>query len=98
MTEPTRKIARQATSAVAHISPEPDVRVRTLPPPAEGPSMLILASDGLWGLLADDEAAAIATAHADDPQAAADALMAEIAQRGGRDNASVIVAAWSGRA
>ena len=81
---------------------EPQVAVVHLPPAgagsggAAGAPVLILASDGVWGLLEDGEAAAIATAHADDPQAAADALMAEVSRRGGRDNASVIVAAWGG--
>ena len=42
------------------ISPEPDVSVVPIPPPAEAPSVLILASDGLWGLVEDDDAAAIA--------------------------------------
>ena len=55
-------------------------------------------SDGLWGLLQDDEAAQIVTPHADNPQAAAEALMAEVSRRGGRDNASVIVASWGGGA
>ena len=36
------------------------------------------------------------SAHAAEPQAAADALLAEVAQRGGKDNASVIVAVWGG--
>ena len=63
---------------------------------AGAPCMLILASDGLWGLIDDDEAAQIATPHADDPQAAAEALLEEVTRRGGRDNASVIVASWGG--
>ena len=57
-------------------------------------SVLVLASDGLWGHLSDEEASGIALCHAEEPQAAADALMAEVARRGGRDNASVIVASW----
>ena len=82
-----------------YVSPEPDLSVVTLPPlsGADGsgtPTVLILASDGLWGLIGDDEATSIALAHTDDAQAAADALMAEVSRRGGRDNASVIVAAW----
>ena len=82
-----------------YISPEPDVSVVTLPPPETNgvaPTVLILASDGLWGLIGDDEATSIALSHADDAQAAADALMVELSRRGGRDNASVIVAAWGG--
>jgi serine/threonine protein phosphatase PrpC len=60
------------------------------PPPAP---VLVLATDGVWGCLTDDEAAAIATAH-EDPQAAAEELLEEVSRRGGRDNSSVIVAAW----
>ena len=77
-----------------YISPEPQLGVFTLPEPSEAPSVLILASDGLWAHLEDEEAASIAGAHPEEPQAAADALMAEVARRGGRDNASVIVASW----
>ena len=77
-----------------YISPEPQVDVYTLPDAHDAPSVLILASDGLWGHVTDEEAAEIAAAHGGEPQAAADALMAEVARRGGRDNASVIVAAW----
>ena len=75
------------------ISPEPDVSVVALPPPGDGggPCVLILASDGLWGLLDDDEAAQIATPLADEPQAAAEALVREAARRGGADNMSVVV-------
>ena len=72
------------------------MEVYTLPPAGEAPSVLILASDGLWGHLEDEEAAALATQHARDPQVAADALLAEVARRGARDNLSVIVAAWGG--
>ena len=55
--------------------------------------VLVLATDGVWGCLTDEEAAAIATAH-EDPQAAAEELLDEVSRRGGRDNSSVIVAAW----
>ena len=94
-----------------YISPEPQVATVQLPTPSNTinnsssgnnagnttpPSLLILASDGVWGLLDDHEASSIALQHADDAQAASDALMAEVARRGGRDNASVIVAAWGG--
>jgi len=95
-----------------YVSPCPDVSVITLEAPgasststdavdtdalasAVAPSVLLLASDGVWGCLSDEEAAAIATAH-DEPQAAADALLNEVRRRGGRDNASVIVATWPG--
>ena len=52
-----------------------------------------MASDGLWGCMSDDEAVQIAAAQPD-AQLAADALLAEAASRGGRDNASVIVVMW----
>ena len=54
----------------------------------------MLASDGIWGCLSDDEATAIAAEHAEAPQAAADALIAEAEKRGTRDNASAVVVSW----
>ena len=73
------------------VSHSPQVSVHQLP---EQPAVLILASDGLWGCVDDAAAAAIAAPLAHEPQAAAEALLAEVEQRGGRDNVSVLVAAW----
>ena len=57
---------------------------------------LVLASDGVWGALSDDEAVEIAHSQPD-AQSAADALLAEVTKRGGRDNASMIVAMWKSK-
>ena len=77
------------------VSPEPQVGVVQLshPPSASNP-VLILASDGVWGCMSDAEAADIAMGHTE-PQGAAEAILHEVAARGGRDNASIIVAMWS---
>lgn len=75
------------------VSPEPQLGVVKL---RRGKRcLLLIASDGLWGSIGDDEATEMAAAHAD-PQGAADALLAEVARRGGRDNASIVVAEWGG--
>ena len=55
--------------------------------------VLVLASDGLWSCMEDEEAARLAASHAH-PQQAAEALLAEVERRGGRDNISVVVARW----
>ena len=76
-----------------YVSAEPQVTVVSL---THEDTTVILASDGVWGGLSDDEAADIAHAQPD-AQRAADALLAEVVKRGGRDNASMIVAMWKSR-
>jgi len=68
------------------VSAEPQLRVEQLQP---GDSYLLMASDGLWGKVSDDEALEIAMAQPT-AQAAAEALVAEAERRGGTDNTSVI--------
>ena len=63
---------------------QPDIFVETLQPG----DRLVLCSDGLTRHVADAE---IATAMADDPARAADALVALARSRGGEDNITVIV-------
>lgn len=58
-----------------------------------GEAALVIASDGLWGVLTDDEAAEVAASSADGPSAAA-ALVGEATKRGSRDNVSAIVVKW----
>jgi protein phosphatase len=55
--------------------------------------VIVLCSDGLHGVVEDAE---IAKAVEDDPQAAADALVALANERGGPDNISVVVARMEG--
>ncbi len=52
---------------------------------------LLLCSDGVTGMLADDEVAAIVV-HTDDPRDAAERLVAEAVRAGGVDNATAVVA------
>ena len=53
--------------------------------------LLILATDGVWDALGNDEAAAVALAHAGDLEAAARALTREAWERGSPDNATAVV-------
>jgi protein phosphatase len=53
--------------------------------------ILVLCTDGLTGLVTDDEVMAEVLRHAD-PQAAAEGLVAAANARGGSDNVTVIVA------
>jgi PPM family protein phosphatase len=71
----------------SHPAPEPDVWV--LPP--EPGERFVVCSDGLSNELDDAEIERVALQHADDPQAAADALVAAAVRAGGRDNVSVVV-------
>lgn len=57
--------------------------------------VIVLCSDGLHGLVEDEE---IRAALRDDPQSSADALVALANERGGHDNISVIVACLQPRA
>ncbi|KAK2962257.1 putative Protein phosphatase 2C [Blattamonas nauphoetae] len=55
------------------------------------PSILIIACDGVWDVLSDEEAADIALSHADTAQHVADALLSEAMNRMTTDNVSVMV-------
>lgn len=83
-THPLRNVVTRAVGTVP--APEPDVWVF---PPALGDRFL-LCSDGLPLELADEEIGSVLRA-ADDPQRAADDLVARAVAAGGRDNVSVVV-------
>lgn len=72
------------------VTAEPQVSVTNL---TQEDTTVVLASDGVWGTLSDDDAVEIAHARPD-AQSAADAILAEVVRRGGRDNASMIVVKW----
>ncbi|KAK2959163.1 putative Protein phosphatase 2C [Blattamonas nauphoetae] len=55
------------------------------------PSILIIACDGVWDVLSDEEAGDIALSHADSAQDIADALLTEAKDRMTTDNVSVMV-------
>jgi protein phosphatase len=65
---------------------EVDIETRRLPPGA----MLMLCSDGLWGLVTDDKIKDI-LAHEPTPQLAAEALVAAANAAGGPDNITAVV-------
>ncbi|MFN3974866.1 MAG: PP2C family serine/threonine-protein phosphatase [Dehalococcoidia bacterium] len=67
----------------------PTPEVGFLRPPFEGMT-LVIACDGLWDVLADEEAGAMATQW-DDPKQAAQALVGKALARGTTDNVTVIV-------
>jgi serine/threonine protein phosphatase PrpC len=52
---------------------------------------LIIASDGIWDVISDDEAAAIVLGYADDPTLAAEKLKDTALENSGTDNISVMV-------
>lgn len=66
--------------------PEPDYFVL----PAASVERLLLCSDGVSGMIGDDEIAAV-LADATDPRDAADRLVAAAVEAGGRDNATAVV-------
>jgi serine/threonine protein phosphatase PrpC len=76
------------------VTPEPQVSMLLR---RAGDRALLLASDGVWGVLPDAEACAFA-AEQSCAQAAAEALISVANARGGRDNASAIVVRWTGAA
>jgi len=55
-------------------------------------AMLLLCSDGLWGMV-DDKQIALALALAPTPQAACDQLITLANENGGRDNITAILVA-----
>lgn len=66
--------------------PEPDYFLL----PASAVERLLLCSDGVSGMLSDDEIAAVLL-DATDPRDAADRLVAAAVEAGGRDNATAVV-------
>ena len=83
-THPRRNIVTRALGI------EPTVRVDTWLVPMVHGDRFILCSDGLVDEVHDDDIAAIAIA-ADDPQAAAEQLVAKANANGGRDNVTVVI-------
>lgn len=81
---PERHVITRALSAQE--SPEPDVA--TVPVVTAG--RLLLCSDGVNGMLSDEEIADLLAAHAD-PAEAATAVVRAAVQAGGEDNATAVV-------
>jgi protein phosphatase 1L len=67
---------------------EPECRTRPL---AAGDVAVVLGTDGLWDVLDEAEVAAVARA-VPEPGAVAGRLVTLVAERGGRDNVTVVVA------
>ncbi len=84
-THPRRNIVTRALGI------EPFVRVDSWTMPVIRGDRFVLCSDGLVDEVTDDEITEVLRAHADDPQAAADALVAAANAAGGRDNITVVV-------
>lgn len=75
------------TRAIGH---RPDVEVDLFMAQVYAGDVVVLSSDGLHGLIEDDEIAQMVTSMA--PEAAVQSLIDEANQRGGNDNITVIVA------
>ncbi|KAG5016009.1 hypothetical protein JHK85_022145 [Glycine max] len=76
----------------SHLRSDPDIRHVDIDPDAE---LLILASDGLWKVMANQEAVDIAR-RIKDPQKAAKQLVAESLNRESKDDISCIVVRFKG--
>ncbi|MQL81919.1 hypothetical protein Taro_014385 [Colocasia esculenta] len=74
-------------SLKSHLCSDPDIRVEDITPDTE---LLILASDGIWKFVSNEEAVEIAR-KIKDPQAAAKRLTAEALERESKDDISCIV-------
>jgi PPM family protein phosphatase len=72
------------------LGPEPDVEVDTYTVPGRPGDVFLLCSDGLTGMVSDDEVASILRG-ADSLQEAADALVRAANQSGGKDNITVVL-------
>ena len=70
-----------------YVIPDPDVTTRDL---RRGDKFLVLATDGVWDVLRNDEVATICAPFID-PDEAAMKIMQEIVARGIVDNTTVIV-------
>ncbi len=70
---------------------EPTVRVDSWTMPIIRGDRFLLCSDGLVDEVSDDDITTVLIEHRDDPQAAADALVAVANAAGGRDNITVVV-------
>jgi protein phosphatase len=72
------------------LGPEPDVDVDTHTHPARAGDVYLLCSDGLTGMISDDELATILRA-APSLESAAEALVRAANQSGGKDNITVVL-------
>ncbi|HJS92908.1 MAG TPA: Stp1/IreP family PP2C-type Ser/Thr phosphatase, partial [Solirubrobacteraceae bacterium] len=72
------------------LGPEPDVEVDTWTYPARSGDVVLLCSDGLTSMISEDTVRGVLTAH-DNLDAAADALIHEANEAGGRDNITVVL-------
>jgi PPM family protein phosphatase len=72
------------------LGPEPDVEVDTWTYPARSGDVVLLCSDGLTSMISEDTVREVLSAH-DNLDAAADALIHEANEAGGRDNITVVL-------
>jgi PPM family protein phosphatase len=72
------------------LGPEPDVEVDTWTYPARPGDVILLCSDGLTSMISEERVRAVLQAH-DSLDAAADALIDEANEAGGRDNITVVL-------
>ena len=72
------------------LGPEPDVEVDTWTYPARPGDVVLLCSDGLTSMISEERVRAILEAH-DNLDAAAEALISEANEAGGRDNITVVL-------
>jgi PPM family protein phosphatase len=72
------------------LGPEPDVEVDTWTYPARSGDVVLLCSDGLTSMISEERVRDVLSAH-ENLDAAADALIDEANQAGGRDNITVVL-------
>jgi serine/threonine protein phosphatase PrpC len=72
------------------LGPEPDVEVDTWTYPARAGDVVLLCSDGLTSMISEERVKATLTEH-DNLDEAADALIREANEAGGRDNITVVL-------
>jgi PPM family protein phosphatase len=77
------------------LGPEPDVEVDTYTVPGREGDVFLLCSDGLTGMVSDDEMASIVR-RADSLGEAADSLVRAANQSGGKDNITVVLFSLAG--
>lgn len=88
---PLRRAMKTITNAVGGHRPVVEVELHKVP--LQPDDVLLLCTDGLTHMVPDEKIAA--TLHDEpDPQAACERLVAQALERGGRDNATVIVARY----
>jgi PPM family protein phosphatase len=73
------------------LGPEPDVEVDTWTYPARAGDVVLLCSDGLTSMISEERVKAVLTEHENNLDEAADALIREANEAGGRDNITVVL-------